>query len=437
LQRSSPCCPSFLYRYLDPNPPKRVRIAAGAEEGMYMEAARRYREILARDHVELEIVTTTGSLENIALLRKAQVGVDLAFVQGGTAPADAPDLESLASVFLEPLWLFVRTDLPVERLVELRGRRLAVGPEGSGTRALALELLQAGGVGSDEQVRSIGGREAVNALLAGTVDAAFFVTARPLPLLEPLLRAPSVRLVSLAQADAYARRYRFLSKVILPGGALDLAADVPPHDVVLLAPAASLVARESLHHAIVDLVMGAATEVHAPSQLFAAPGQFPSAHYVDLPLGADAQRYFKSGPTFLRRHLPFWAATQVERLLILLLPVLGLLVPLFGLVPTLLEGRIRRRLSLAYGRLLRLERQAFEVAADERAPLLDRLERLEADVCRLKIPPSHAEHLYNLRTHIDFIRKQVLAGETTPSSTDGNPRSPDVDVRQPRYVAKA
>jgi TRAP-type uncharacterized transport system substrate-binding protein len=356
-----------LYQTLDPTPPRRVRIASGAPDGMYAEAAQRYRAILARDHVELEIVPTSGSIESLALLRRPD-GVDLAFVQGGTAAA-ADELQSLASVFREPLWVFVRAELTVERLTELQRRRLAIGVEGSGTRALALELLQSSGVGDPGRLRSIGDREAVNALLDGSVDAAFFVTARPLPLLEPLLRSPKVRLMSLAQADAYTRRYRYLSKLMLPEGVLDLAADVPPYDVVLLAPAASLVARTTLHPAIVDLVMQAATEVHGPAQIFAEAGEFPSARQVEVPLGIDAQRYFKSGPTFLRRHLPFWAATQAERAIILLLPTVGLLVPLAGFIaPYAFQARVRRRFDRAYGRLLALERRAVGATTDDEAP---------------------------------------------------------------------
>jgi hypothetical protein len=280
-------------------------------------------------------------------------------------------------------------------------------------------------------MRSIGGPESVTALLAGGVDAAFFVTARPLPLLEPLFRSPAVRLMSFAQADAYTRRFRFLSKVTLPDGVIDLATDVPPYDVALLAPAAALVARDSLHHAIVDLVLQAATKVHAPGQLFAEPGQFPSARYLDVPLGDDAQRCFKSGPSFLRRHLPFWVATQVERLSLLLLPLVGLVFPLLGLAPTLFGSGIRRRLTRSYGRLLTLERQVAMVATPEdRARVLERLDQLEADVARLKIPATHAEHLYHLRTHVDFMRRRMLGG-----AADARPSEPRVE--RPRRAASA
>lgn len=392
---------------LVPAPPKRLRIAAGAEEGMYMEAARRYRDILARDGVELTVMATSGSTENIGLLTGRRPVADLAFVQGGTVPPDSPGLEALGSVFLEPLWIFARAEIRAERLAELRGRRIAVGVSGSGTRVLAQQLLEASGVGTGPGILDLGGRDAVRALLDGAVDVACFVTAKPSPLLDPLLRAPGVRLLSFSQADAFARRYPFLSKVVLPSGALDLASGIPPHDITLLAPVASLVAPSDLHPAIVDLLLEAATRIHGPPQLFAAAGQFPSPHHVDLPLNTDAQRWFRSGPTFLRRHLPFWAATVAERLLIFL-PLVGIAIPVLNFALMSFQARYERRIHRAYARLRALEAEARSPAGpDDRVRLLEHLEGLDAEVSRLKLPANQVSHLYHLRTHIEFIRREL------------------------------
>lgn len=394
---------------LVPAPPKRLRIAAGAEEGMYMEAARRYRDILARDGVELTVMATSGSTENIGLLTGRRPVADLAFVQGGTVPPDSPGLEALGSVFLEPLWIFARAEIRAERLAELRGRRIAVGVRGSGTRVLAQQLLEASGVGTGPGILDLGGRDAVRALLDGAVDVACFVTAKPSPLLDPLLRAPGVRLLSFSQADAFARRYPFLSKVVLPSGALDLASGIPPHDITLLAPVASLVAPSDLHPAIVDLLLEAATRIHGPPQLFAAAGQFPSPHHVDLPLNTDAQRWFRSGPTFLRRHLPFWAATVAERLLIFL-PLVGIAIPVLNFALMSFQARYERRIHRAYARLRALEAEARSPAGpDDRVRLLEHLEGLDAEVSRLKLPANQVSHLYHLRTHIEFIRRELRA----------------------------
>jgi TRAP transporter TAXI family solute receptor len=332
-------------RYVNPAPPRHVRIASGAPQGAYAESARRYREILARDGITLEVFATSGSMENLQLLQAKTGGADVAFVQGGTGSPDTPGLLSLGSVFFEPLWVFVRDAVPARYVGDLVGRRLALGVEGSGTRVLALQLLQASGVPEGPNLLAMGGDEAIQALLKGTVDAAFFVTARPQPQLDPLLRAKRVRLMSFAQADAFAQRFRFLSKLILPEGRLDLAADVPPADVTLLAPAAALVAREELHPAIIDRLIQAATEVHGGGQLFSEPGQFPSPRFVDIPISPDAERYLRLGPTFLRRHLPFWAAAMVERFMVMLIPIVTLLLPLMRFAPPVYKWQVRRRRS--------------------------------------------------------------------------------------------
>jgi TRAP-type uncharacterized transport system substrate-binding protein len=377
---------------------------------MYMETARRYRDILARDGVDLVVLATSGSVENIGLLSGRRPAVDLAFIQGGTVPPDSPGVEALGSVFLEPLWVFAKVEIQVGRLAELRGRRIAVGVAGSGTRNLSRQVLEASGLEAGPAMLDLGGRDAVKALLDGAVDVACFVTAKPLPLLEPLLRAPGVRLLSFSQADAFTRRYPFLTKVVLPSGALDLAQGIPPRDVTMLAPAASLAASSDLHPAIVDLILEAATKVHGSAQMFAAAGQFPSSHYVDLPLNTDAQRWFRSGPTFLRRNLPFWAATIVERLLIFL-PLVGVAIPALNIALHSFQARYERRIHRAYARLRDLEAQARSSdVPEDQVRLLGRLDDLDADVSRLRLPAHQVEHQYHLRMHIEFIRRGLRDG---------------------------
>ncbi len=406
----------LAWRFVNPAPPRTVRMAAGAEGGAYLESARRYHEILARDGITLEVRVTSGSVQNVQLLRTGDRGVDVAFVQGGTDSADTPGLMSLASVFFEPLWVFVRGEVPPRYLTDLKGRRLAVGVEGSGTRALALQLLAATGLADQVTLRPVGGDDAVQALLAGAVDAAFFVTARPLPQLDPLLRAKGVHLMSFAQADAFAQRFSFLSKVVLPEGRLDLAANIPPKDVVLLAPAAALVARDTLHPAIIDELIQAAADVHGKTQLFSDPGQFPSMRFLDIPGSQEAARYLKSGPTFLRRHLPFWAATLAERFLVLLIPTLTLLVPLLRFAPPAYRWQVRRRIIRRYRKLQQIEAQAIvSRSAAERTRAPEQLQALEEEVENLNIPTAYADSLYLLRTHIRFIRQSI---ETGPEAKD-------------------
>jgi uncharacterized protein len=417
----------LAYRFVDPAPPRTIRMAAGAEQGAYMESAKRYREILARDGIRLEVVATNGSIQNLHLLQAGTGGVDVGFVQGGTASEDAPGLMSLASVFFEPLWVFVRADALPRYLTDLKGRRLAVGVEGSGTRALARQLLAASGMTEGVTLLSMGGDEAVQALLIGAVDVAFFVTARPLPQLAPLFRARGIRLMSFTQAHAFSQQFRFLSKIILPEGRLDLAADIPLKDTVLLAPAAALVARDTLHPAIIDRLIRAAEAVHGRSQLFSEPDQFPSSQFIDIPISPDAARDLRSGPTFLRRHLPFWAAAMAERFLVMLVPVLTLLLPLLRFAPPVYRWQVRRRILRRYRRLREIEARVFTAGGvAERASLLAQLQALEDEVGRLHVPLAFVDGLYILRTHIRFIRRIIESGQEadylTSLDVQGSPR---------------
>jgi TRAP transporter TAXI family solute receptor len=398
------------YRFVDPAPPKVVRIATGAPGGAYAAAGARYSQILASHKVRLEVLHTAGSVENLRLLQSAKDGVEVAFVQGGIGnPEGPPALMGLGSLFYEPLWVFVRAEIPARRLADLRGRRLAVSPEGSGTRALALELLRANGIPENpELLLPTGGAEAVQALLRGSVAAAFFVTAKPLPGLEPLLTSPAIRLMDFDQADAYLRRFRFLAKVSAPAGLLGFAPDIPSRSITLLAPPATLVARADLHPAIVDLLLGAATEVHGPGQLFEEPGQFPSAQRVSFPLSEDAERYLRRGPSFFRRHLPFWVATFVERTLVMLIPVVTLLIPVVRFAPPVYRWQARSKIIRWYRDLYDIEeRTRTAVRPEVQEENRRRLAAVEQQVGRVVVPASYADSLYQLRLHIQFVKQLI------------------------------
>ncbi|HEX2113159.1 MAG TPA: TAXI family TRAP transporter solute-binding subunit [Alphaproteobacteria bacterium] len=409
------------YRLVDPAPSSTLRIATGGRDGAYAAASERYKAILARDGVKLEIVHTAGALENLKLLADPESKIDLAFVQGGTGSPEAmPNLVSLASVFFEPLWIFVRSERPPRNLMELAGKRVAVGVEGSGTRALALELLGSSGVFERAtQLADLGGSDAVQALLKGEVDAAFFVTARPTPMLSPLLGARGIRLFNMEHAEAYKFRHQYLTSVNLPAGVISLDPPVPAQNVALLAPAAALVARDGLHPALIDLVLGAAKEVHGRRQLFSSRGEFPSPAYLDFPLERQAQRYLESGPSLLRRYLPFQVAGFVERLWVLVLPLLTLAIPLMRIAPPAYRWQVRRKIYRWYKHLRRLEDDLWSAKdAKAKAALLDRLNAMQRDVGKVGVPLSYAEQLYHLRLHIEFLRQRVEA--LRPAETAGS-----------------
>ena len=409
------------WQFVNPAPPRQIRIATGSEQGAYYLFAQRYRERLAQEGIGLEILTTAGSLENLRLLADDSAGVDLAFVQGGTANSAGDDrFAGLASLYYEPLWVFYRGTRPVNRLPALIGKRLAIGDQGSGTHAVARSLLEDNAIDIRAPgILAMGNREAEQALLAGEIDAAFFVASPSAPLVRRLLHSEDIRLMSFSRATAYTRLHTYLSAITLPEGVIDLQANIPPQDVTLLAPTANLVARSDFHPALVSLLLQAATEVHGTGSLFDAPGSFPDSRHLDFPLDADARRYFRHGPPFLQRYLPFWTANLIDRLKIMLIPLLTLMVPLFKIMPPAYRWQVRKKIYRWYVELRTLDiEQPGQQATAQLQELLQRLDAIEADVRNVSVPLSYADELYNLRQHIDLVRAKLLnaqGGQPPPS----------------------
>ena len=400
----------IAYQFVDPAPPNRIVIGTGSTEGSYYAFGEAYSEILARDKVTLEVRSTAGSVENIKLLEADSGGVDVAFLQGGTGTlATADDLLSLGSLYFEPLWLFGRADISFRQASDLGGKRIAVGQEGSGTRILSMLLLELYGLtSSPTQIVSEGGNNAAEMLVKGRLDAAFFVTSPHTPAVKLLLESKKARLLSFDRMKAYTTRFRYLSKIELPEGVIDFKNDIPPRDVNLIASTAQLAVRKGFHPALIDLLLRAAREVHGTGGLFEKPGEFPSANYVDFPLSKDARRFYTSGPPFLRRYLPFWAANLVNRLKIMLLPLLALFFPLFKLMPPIYRWRIRSRVYRWYSELEEIDPIVQKgVTAAEVEKYLVELDRIEEKVSNVSIPLSYSEELYDLRLHIEMLRNKL------------------------------
>jgi uncharacterized protein len=397
-------------QWVKPAPPSRVVIATGRSDGAYYRFAQQYRARLARQGVTLDIRETSGSVENVRLVDDPLSGVDLAFVQGGTGNvARTEALVSLASLYFEPLWVFSRRNPGPTDLRELRGQRLAVGPEGSGTRAVALALLTANGI-TEAKAHLVPdtGMEAVHALRRGTVDTVFLVAAAASPSVKELLSSPAIALLSFPRGDAYTKLFPFLTKLVLPAGALSLEANLPPQDTVLLAPAATLVVRNDFHPALVDLFLVTTAAVHGQRGLFEASKQFPSPDHLEFPLMGEAERYHRSGPPFLSRYLPFWAATLVDRVKVLLLPLL-VLVPLARLVPPAYRWRARSKVMNRYRDIVDIDhRLGRRPSPSECAEALAELDRIEDEVRALRVPLGYADAHYHLRLHLDLVRRRLL-----------------------------
>lgn len=398
--------------FVDPAPPKRIVISTSTEEGGYNYFAERYRRSLARDGIALELRPSEGAAENLARLGEPSSGVDLAFVQDGLAvESDHPKLVSLGSLYYEPTWVFYRSERDLTRLAELKGMRIAAGREGGGTRSLALRLLEASGItAKNAQVLPLGGDAAAKALVSGEIDAAFFIGVAGEPVIRRLLREPSIRPMSFDQAEAYSRRLSFLHHLVLPHGAIDMERNIPSRDLDLVAPTATLVARDTLHPALVYLVLQAATEVHGGPGLFNKEHEFPSDRDTALPLAEGAERYYKSGPPFLHRVLPFWLATLIDRTLVLVVPLVAVLIPVSRIAPALYAWRVRSKVYRWYGELSFLEAQIREDAgAEARAQYLEKLDWIEGRVNSIRLPLAFAQHRYVLREHIELVRRQLTS----------------------------
>jgi len=398
-------------------PPHTLTISSGPKGSSFDTIAQRYSAILARSGVQLKVVPSAGSLENLNRLTDPKSHIDIALVQAGlTSNADTEDLESLGGMFYQPLLIFYRSPQPLQRLSELSAHRIAIGAEGSGTRYLALALLKANEIEPQGStvLSDLEGEAARAALLHKQVDAIFLTgdSASPTTIRE-MLHADGIRLFDFPQASAYVRRFSYLSKLTIPAGTFDLGENLPPADISLLAPTVELVAHSNLHPALCDLLIEAATQVHGRASPLQTAGQFPNASIHTFPLSSEAARYYKSGDrSFIYRYLPFWLASLLSRLLIVIVPLFVVIVPSLRYVPLLYRWRIDSRIHRRYGELMELERQALgTLSADRRAELLEQLEAIEKSVISRRMPGSHAEQVYILREHIDFVRKKLLGQE--------------------------
>ncbi len=406
----------LAYRLVDPAPPTVVTLSTGQENSAYEVLGKRYAAMLARQGITVKLQRSEGSMQNLQRLQDPDSGIDIAFVQSGSTTlqnSEQHDLESLGSLFVEPVWLFHRAGVKVDSLRDLRGLRVNVGPRGTGVPQLVERLLDANGVPLQRvNLTEMENTPATMALLSGKIDALVFSSSAEGLLIQMLLQTPGVKLFSFTQAEAYARRFPFLSAVSLPRGIVDLGRGIPSRDYRLIAPTATLVARDDLHPALVDLFVQAAADIHGTPGWFQKRGEFPSANYSEIPVAVAAEKYYKSGQPLLQRYMPFWVANFVERMWLVLVALGALLVPLSRVVPPLYVWKVRSRIYRWYGQL-----RNAELAVEEAGPLerrrvceeqMQRLDEIEQRVNRMTIPLSFAEELYGLRSHINFVRKRLL-----------------------------
>jgi TRAP-type uncharacterized transport system substrate-binding protein len=404
----------FVINYFwQPAPPRSIVMATGAEGGAAHRAGERYRDVLAKRGITVELKITNGSLENRAKLLDDESGVSAAFVQTGSGTMDdAVWLSAIAGVYPEPLWIFYRNDpkKTITQVSELAGKKIAIGSRGSGTRRVAVELFAAYGIDIETQPHSeLNGIPAATALLKREVDAVAVVTGEDSAQVQSLLREADIRLLGFPQSAALSRHFPHLTTVKLAPGMIDLAKNIPPEEVPLIAAMSQLLVRNDLHPALIRVLAEAAKEIHHGSGWFHKAGDFPTTRGTDVPIHADADRYFTSGVSFLQRHLPFWVSVWVERALILLVPLLAIGIPAARLLPAIYNWRMRERVYRWYAEVRHLDTEAMTTkpASTEAENILNRLNKIEARADNVRVPLAFARELYDLKVHIDFVRRRL------------------------------
>jgi TRAP transporter TAXI family solute receptor len=408
----------ILATYFKPAPPKQLTITTGAKDGAYYRYALAYQEQLKRQGVTLNIVNSLGSVENLQWLRNTSKGIAVGFIQGGLGnlslnprqtEEDDGALQSLATIAYEPVWIFT-TRKDIDSISKMWGNKIAIGAEGSGTRKVALDLLHDAGL-TDSEVTLLddGGLSAVNKLKAGEIDVTFLVASAEAPTIQELLRSPNVQLVNLTQASALSRRLPYLQPILFPQGVFDLKKNIPDRDITLLTTTANLVIRDDLHPALAYLLIDVAVQTHGAPGLLHRPGDFPSPRATDFKLADESKRYFATGRPFLQRYLPYWLANFVERMLVILIPILAVLIPAIKLIPDLWKWRMDKKLYRWYGELMRIERDMFKhgvhpADVPRNITVLNQMEREASD---MELPQEYTDKLYTLRQHIDFVRARL------------------------------
>jgi TRAP-type uncharacterized transport system substrate-binding protein len=423
------------YWWLNPNPPKIVTLATGPAQSAYDELGKKYVAYLKTNGITVKVVQTEGSSANLKLLRDGLV--DVGFVQGGTnelSENDQDNLATLGSLFLEPIWLFYREEAAAKLLTtpnaatrgkskstlastptptlsaitQLPGWRLNVGIEGSGVPKLMTRLLESNRIEpKDIKLSTLDQTPAAMALLNNEIDALVFASAPESLMVQMLLQTPGIKLMDLQQSEAYSRRFNFLSPALLPRGVVDLALDNPRQDVRLVGPTASLITRNTTHPALLQLFTSASHQIHGAPGWFAKSKQYPNAQRDELPMAQEAERYLKNGPPLLQRYLPFWIANLIERMWVALSVIIVVLLPLSRILPPIYTFRVRSRIFKWYAQLRNIE-DRDSPDPQVRTQLIDEINALDGMVEKIKIPLSHADELYALRSNIHLVRKKLL-----------------------------
>ena len=346
----------IVFLFIEPAPKKELTIATSSKDSTYYTTALKYQALLAKQNVKLHILETSGSVENLDLLNSKKA--DIAFVQAGIIDAnDNVNVESLASVYYEPLWIFYKNQgYEIEYLVELINKKISIGVIGSGTQYLAIQMLVENGITTDNASLVMDSpTSSKDKLINGEIDVMFLVSSPSSPTVVELLSDPTIELLNVKRVKAYNQKYKFLSSLVLHEGTIDLYKNLPSENKNMLSTTANLVCKKGLNEELIRIFLKQIKLVHNEQSIFEAQDQFPSLEYLDTEINEEAQNYLTKGDSWLESIFPFWIASQIDRLKLLLIPLLTLLFPLFKGVLPLYRWTIRSKIYKWYKRLDDLE----------------------------------------------------------------------------------
>jgi TRAP-type uncharacterized transport system substrate-binding protein len=391
--------------YLIPAPPSNITIATSPAGDHYQVLGSRYQGILANSDVEVQLRPTDGAKENLRLLNDPNSGIQIGLMQGGVSNSRlAPELLSLGRIDYQVFWLFYPAGDTFADLTQLKGKRIALGPADSGDRAVCEKILAAAGVNYDNTtLLYFSPQDVVKALDDGIIDALFLNLSPDSPTLRALLNGPQYRLMNFTESEALTRIFPYLVRLVLPRGAVDLARAIPPTDINLVATTNVVLVRKEIHPAIIDLLTQAILEAHSSPGLFQKVGDFPTQTDPEYPVAQSARDFYKSGPSYMNRYLPFWMTSYAQRIIAVLVAVIAIVLPVFNYAPRLYLWFIRERVRRLYRRLRIVDRALLtELSSSQMQTLQTDLESIARAAAI--VPMRNSELFFDLRTHIDRTR---------------------------------
>lgn len=404
-----------LFYFVAPPPPMHATMSTGGVEGGYAQFAEKLKAELAKEGFELKLVNSKGSRNNAELLLDSNSGINLALMQSGQelemSHEQRKELYNLGAVFQEPLWLFARADININTLNDLIPLRTAVGSDTGGIRMVLDPMLQASEIDSEnlpDTWHRYNGKKALSELFDKKLDAAFFLGPAESSLIQEAASHPSLQLINFSQAAAYRARLPFITEIEVGQGLLNIATNQPHKDITILSPVAMLMANESFHPALTALILVSAQEVMRTGSLIDAPESWPKNLPHDFATLPEAEYFHNEGLPLLQRFLPFRIASLADRYIILVIPLLVLLFPIFKVAGPIYRWRIRARIYRWYRYLRDVDKRFTNQTLPEHIDdEIQRLSDLQNELATVEVPLSYTSELYELHLHVGFVLERL------------------------------